>query len=35
MELEEQLGRVPTVQEWADAVGISVFALYARYFLHL
>ncbi|XP_024399750.1 uncharacterized protein [Physcomitrium patens] len=30
VELEEQLGRVPTVQEWADAVGISVFALYAR-----
>lgn len=29
-ELEKQLGRTPTHQEWADYVGISVFLLYAR-----
>ncbi|KAG0567936.1 hypothetical protein KC19_7G173200 [Ceratodon purpureus] len=29
-ELEKQLGRTPTHQEWADYMGISVFLLYAR-----
>jgi len=32
-ELEKQLGRTPTHEEWADYVGISVFLLYARYCL--
>ncbi|KAL3677616.1 hypothetical protein R1sor_027564 [Riccia sorocarpa] len=29
-ELEEQLGRTPSVEEWAEYVGSSVFRLYAR-----
>lgn len=33
-ELEKQLGRTPTHEEWADYVGISVLLLYARHSFH-
>jgi hypothetical protein len=30
-DLESTLGREPTVEEWADYCGTSIFKLYARY----